>query len=183
MSPRRGLVILLEAAAAAVAAVRHGSGAARERRVLGGILIGDAVVYDMQSRFLLGPFVGRVAADVTALAPNEARLPEVGCLPGHLSIRLARQQGLEVTGLDLTTAMIERAPPQRRASRGTRQARHPSFLVGDVASLHTQPPIRSNTCVVLHPSGGQPDAMALALAVQTHPQRIERWACTLSWRI
>jgi hypothetical protein len=159
MSPRRGLVILLEAAAAAVAAVRHGSGAARERRVLGGILIGDAVVYDMQSRFLLGPFVGRVAADVTALAPNEARLPEVGCLPGHLSIRLARQQGLEVTGLDLTTAMIERA------------------------SLHTQPPIRSNTCVVLHPSGGQPDAMALALAVQTHPQRIERWACTLSWRI
>jgi len=131
--PRR-FVILLGAAATAVAVVRHGRGAATGRRVPGGIIIGDAVVYDALSRLVLGSLFGRIAADVAAVAPDGARVLEVGCGPGRLSIRLARQHGLEVTGLDLDPAMIERA--QANADRpGDGEARRPSFLVGDVASL------------------------------------------------
>ncbi len=53
--PRRFL-ILLGAAAAAVAVVRHGR-RAEGRRVPGGILIGDAAFYDASSRLLLGPLI------------------------------------------------------------------------------------------------------------------------------
>jgi SAM-dependent methyltransferase len=134
MGRRRGLVVLLGAAAAAVAVVRHGRRAAMGQRVPGGILIGDAAVYDTLSRVLLGPFLGRIAADVAAVAPDGARVLEVGCGPGHLSVRLARQHGLEVTGLDLDPAMIARA--RANADRlGDSDQRRPLFLVGDVASL------------------------------------------------
>jgi len=137
MGRPRTFVVLLGAAAAAVAAVavvRHGRGAATGRRVPGGILMGDAVVYDALSRLVLGSLFGRIAADVAAVAPDGARVLEVGCGPGRLSIRLARQHGLDVTGLDLDPAMIERA----RANAdhpGNGDERRPSFLVGDVASL------------------------------------------------
>jgi SAM-dependent methyltransferase len=128
--PRRFVILL----AAAAAAVRHGRRTARGHRVPGGILIGHAGAYDALSRLLLGPFVGRIAADVAAVAPDGARVLEVGCGPGHLSIRLARQHGLEVTGLDLDPAMIERA--RSNVDRlGDGDGRRPSFLVGDVASL------------------------------------------------
>jgi SAM-dependent methyltransferase len=131
--PRR-FVILLGATAAAVAAVRHGRRTARGHRVLGGVLIGHTGAYDALSRLLLGRFFGRIAADVAAVAPDRARVLEVGCGPGHLSVRLARQHGLEVTGLDLDPAMVARARANadRRADVGRRQ---PSYLVGDVASL------------------------------------------------
>jgi SAM-dependent methyltransferase len=131
--PRR-LVLLLAAAAAAVAVVRHGRRAGRRPRAPGGILIGDAVAYDALSRLLLGSFSGRIATDVAAVAPDGARVLEVGCGPGHLSIRLAGQHGLEVTGLDLDPAMIGRARANADR-RGNRDQSRPSFLVGDVASL------------------------------------------------
>jgi len=128
-------VILVGAAAAAVVVVRHGRRAARGRRVPGGILIGDAVVYDALShRLLLGSLFRRIAADVAAVASDGARVLEVGCGPGRLSIRLAREHGLDVTGVDLDPAMIERA--RANADRpGEGDQRGPSFLVGDVASL------------------------------------------------
>ncbi|MBI4261396.1 MAG: class I SAM-dependent methyltransferase [Actinobacteria bacterium] len=135
--PRRYGVLLGAAAgvAAAVAVVRHRRGSARGRRVPGGILVGDAAVYDaVAHRLVLGSLLGRVAADVAAVAPEGARVLEVGCGPGRLSIRLARQHGLDVTGLDLDPAMIERA--RANADRpGDGDGRRPSFLVGDVASL------------------------------------------------
>jgi SAM-dependent methyltransferase len=134
MGQRRRLVLLAGAAAAVVAVVRHGRRAAQGHRVPGGILIGDTAVYDRLSRLLLGSLLGRVATDVAAVAPEGARVLEVGCGPGHLSIRLARRHGLEVTGLDLDPAMIARARANAdRPDNGDR--RRPSFLVGDVASL------------------------------------------------
>jgi len=126
-------VILLGAAAVAAAAVRH-CRAASGHKVPGGILIGDAAAYDQMSRLLLGSFFGRIAADVEAAAPAGARVLEVGCGPGRLSIRLARQHGLDVTGLDLDPAMIGRARANA-AHPGNGGDRWPSFLIGDVAAL------------------------------------------------
>jgi SAM-dependent methyltransferase len=132
--PRR-LVILLAVAAAAAATVavkRHGGWG---RRVPGGILIGNTAAYDALShRLLLGSLFGPIAADVAAVALDGARVLEVGCGPGHLSIRLARQHGLEVTGLDLDPAMIERARANA-VHAGDSDDHRPSFVVGDVASL------------------------------------------------
>lgn len=137
----RTFAILLGAAAAAAAVVRHGRGAATGRTVPGGILIADAGIYDVMSRLLLGSFFEGVAADVAAIAPSGARVLEIGCGPGHLSLRLARQHDLEVTGVDLDPAMIARA----RASADRARAdidraddgdqRGPTFLVGDATSL------------------------------------------------
>jgi hypothetical protein len=82
----RKLVILGGAAAAAVAVMRHGRRAARGHQVAGGILIGDATVYDILSRLLLGSLIERIAADIAAVAPEGALVFEVGCGPGHLSL-------------------------------------------------------------------------------------------------
>jgi ubiquinone/menaquinone biosynthesis C-methylase UbiE len=97
--------------------------------------VGDPVVYDaLAHRLVLGSLFEGIAANVAAVAPDGARVLEVGCGPGRLSSRLAHQHGLEVTGLDLDPAMIERA--RANADRpGGGDARRPSFLVGDVASL------------------------------------------------
>jgi ubiquinone/menaquinone biosynthesis C-methylase UbiE len=133
--PRSILVVL--GAAAAVAAIVTGvyRRAASGRRVPGGILIGDAQAYDRLShRILLGSFFGGIAEDIEAKAARDDRVLEVGSGPGHLSIRLSHQLGLDVTGLDLDPAMIEvaRANAERAAGGDRRQ---PSFVLGDVASL------------------------------------------------
>jgi SAM-dependent methyltransferase len=137
MSRPRTVAIVLGAATAVVAAsavVRHTREASRGRAVPGGIIIGDAAVYDAASRLVLGPFLRRIAADVAATAPEGARVLEIGCGPGHLSIMLARRHGLDVTGVDLDPAMVERA--RANAVRTANGGGHsPSFLVGDVASL------------------------------------------------
>jgi SAM-dependent methyltransferase len=136
MSRPRSFAILLEAAAAVVAVgvVRHGCGG-MGRRVPGGILIGDAALYDaLGHRLLLGSLLDRIAADVAVVVPESARVLEVGCGPGRLSIRLARRYGLDVTGLDLDPAMIERARANAERSRDGDE-RRPEFIVGDVASL------------------------------------------------
>jgi SAM-dependent methyltransferase len=133
VQPRK-LVFLAGAAAAALAVLRHGRRAAQGHQASGGILIGDAVLYDALSRLLLGQLYTRIAADVAAVAPEGARVLEVGCGPGHLLIQLARHHRLEVTGLDLDPAMIARARANsRRAETGDQ--RRPAFLVGDVAAL------------------------------------------------
>ncbi|HET9722783.1 MAG TPA: class I SAM-dependent methyltransferase [Actinomycetota bacterium] len=124
--------IVLVASVAAVVAARHLRGDALGRRAPGGILIADAVVYDVLTALALGPFYAGVADHVAALAPAGARVLEIGCGPGNLSTRLARH-GLEVTGLDLDSAMIERA--RANAGHADNLLTRPSFLVGDVASL------------------------------------------------
>ncbi len=113
--------------------MRHGRGAIG-KHVPGGILVGDAAIYDAFShRLLLGSFFDRIALDVAAVAPEEGDVLEVGCGPGRLSVALAAR-GLGVTGLDLDPAMIDRA--RWNAGRADPPAdRTPTFTVGDVASL------------------------------------------------
>ena len=133
----RTVGILVGATAAAAAArvvLRHGRGA-MGRRAPGGILIRDVAAYDALShRLLLGSLFDRITADIARVAPVGARVLEVGCGPGRLSIRLAGRHGLDVTGLDLDPAMIERARANARHP-GEGDDRGPSFLVGDVGSM------------------------------------------------
>ena len=133
----RTVGILVGATAAAAAAgvvLRHGRGA-MGRRAPGGILIRDVAAYDALShRLLLGSLFDQIAADIARVAPVGGRVLEVGCGPGRLSIRLARRHGLDVTGLDLDPAMIERARANAGCP-GDGEDRRPSFLVGDVASM------------------------------------------------
>ncbi len=137
MSRPRAVAILLGATAvfaAGIAAARH-RGAAMGRRVPGGILIGSATAYDAFShRLVLASFFGPIADDVAAVAQGGARVLEVGCGPGRLSIALARRLGLDVTGLDLDPAMIERASVNADHEMGGDE-RRPTFVVGDVAAL------------------------------------------------
>jgi len=128
----RTFAIVLGAAAAARAIVRHGRSAGTGRAVPGGILIGDTGAYEVMSRLVLGTLFGGIAANVAATVPAGARVLEVGCGPGHLSTRLARH-GLDVTGLDLDPAMIDRA--RANADRAGGEQWRPSFVVGDVAAL------------------------------------------------
>jgi len=133
MARRRTYLAMLGVATGAVAAVRHVRHSPMGLHAPGGVLMRDAAAYDIQSRFLLGPFFRAVAADVAAAAPNGARVLEVGCGPGHLSIRLARDHGLAVSGLDLDPAMVERARANGERMVGDRP--RPTFELGDVAAL------------------------------------------------
>lgn len=130
---RTFVVLLLLAVGGAVAAVRHRRGAATGHAVPGGILISDVDAYDAMTRFVFRRFFERVAVDVAAAARDGARVLEIGCGPGHLSILLAGRHGFDVTGLDLDPSMIERA--HANADRRRDGAAPPTFMVGDVASL------------------------------------------------
>jgi len=132
--PRPSAVLLGASAVVAIVVVRYGRRVIG-RKMRGGTLIRDARLYDALShRILLGSLFDRVAADVATVAPDRARVLEVGCGPGRLSIRLAREYGLDVTGVDLDPAMIERARANAERSGEGEQGR-PSFVVRDVASL------------------------------------------------
>jgi SAM-dependent methyltransferase len=136
MARPRPILVILGAAAAVVGVVtivyrRAGTG----RRVPGGILIGDAHAYDRLShRILLGSFFGGIAEDIAAKAAQGDLMLEVGSGPGHLSIRMARELGVDVTGVDLDPAMIEVARANADQMTGE-DDRRPSFVLGDVASL------------------------------------------------
>lgn len=125
---------LAAAGAMAAAALRHGRAHDAGRPVPGGMLMRDVASYDRLSGFLVGSLFRGIADDVASAASKDARVLEVGCGPGHLSISMARRHGLDVTALDLDPDMIERA--RANASRpNTVDANVPSFVVGDVASL------------------------------------------------
>jgi SAM-dependent methyltransferase len=137
MARARTFVVLVGAAAGAAAIVavqRHGR-RVMGRTVPGGTLIRNAAAYDaLGHRLLLGRLLDRIAADVAAVAPDGARVLDVGYGPGRLSIRLSPRHSLDVTGLDLGPAMIQRA--RANAERpGDGDDRQPTFLVGDVASM------------------------------------------------
>lgn len=133
--PRVGVMALAAlTVGGAVALIHRSSRVATGRAVDGGVLIGDAGGYDRVSRLLFGPLFKGIAADVATIAPMGGKTLEVGCGPGLLSVRLARSHGLEVTGLDLDPAMIDRARANAMRSSGGGGPR-PSFVIGDVAAL------------------------------------------------
>ena len=159
MARRRKLVILAGGAAGAIAVLRHGRRATRRHRAPGGILIGDAVVYDALSRLLLGSLVERIAADTATVAPDGVRVLEVGCGPGHLSTRLAHHHGFDVTGLDLDPAMIARAQanadrPGTATSAGHRfsSATWPHWRSPTDASTWLSAPCRCTTGPIRRPA-------------------------------
>ena len=92
MPRRRTVTVILGGAVAAVAVLRHTRGAGG-LETPGGIIMGDAARYDALSGFLLGSFYDSVAADIAAAAPTGGRVLDVGCGPGHLATRLARDHG------------------------------------------------------------------------------------------
>jgi SAM-dependent methyltransferase len=135
MARPRWLLLTFGVAAVAAVAVGVYHRAASGRRVPGGILIADPRAYDRLShRILLGSFFGGISADIGATAAVGARVLEVGCGPGHLSVRMARQFGLDVTGLDLDPDMIEIARANAGASAAGAE-HQPTYVVGDVASM------------------------------------------------
>lgn len=117
----------------ALAIVRH-RGAGGGHDVPGGVVMNDAVGYDTVSRLLLGSLFDGIAANVASVIPAGGSVLEIGCGPGHLALRLARDHGLKLTALDLDPAMIARA--RANAERVPAVAREQlDFVVGDVAAL------------------------------------------------
>ena len=77
---------------------------------------------------------GPIAADIGANAPAGAAVLEVGCGSGPLSVRLAADHGLNVTGFDIDPTEVVRA--RARASRFADAGKPtPTFLVADVARM------------------------------------------------
>jgi SAM-dependent methyltransferase len=103
------------------------------KHVPGGILIADAGAYDTHSKILFGSLFRPIAENIAAVVGPTARVLEVGCGPGHLTVRLARDHHLDVTGLDLDPQMIGRA--QANADRNSNAGRSPAFVIGDVAVM------------------------------------------------
>jgi SAM-dependent methyltransferase len=129
---RRGVLVLgITAASVAAVVARHGRATLIGKQAPEGIVIGDAGMYDAMSRWLLAGFFRGVADDVASVAPDGARVLDLGCGPGQLAILLSREHGLDVTGLDVDPPMIRRA----RSNAVRAGGRRPSFVVGDVAHL------------------------------------------------
>ena len=128
----RTAAIMLGGAVAAVAILRQ-TRRPRGLETPGGITMGDAARYDSLSGLLLGSFYASIAADVAGAAPPSGQVLDVGCGPGHLANRLARDHGFEVTGLDLDPAMIARA--RSNAEHAVAAERRPAFVVGGVVAL------------------------------------------------
>jgi SAM-dependent methyltransferase len=133
MARRLGPLVFVALAIGAILFARRARDHIAGREAPGGILIADPRAYDTHSRLLFGSLFRAIASDIAATASPAAKVLEVGCGPGHLSIRLARGYGLDVTGLDLDPAMIERA--RANSVRSLARVGVPEFLVGDVAAL------------------------------------------------
>ena len=91
-----------------------------------------AGTYDALVASLLGGLYERVADEVAEAHPTGTIL-EVGSGPGRLAVRLAQTaSNLEITGVDISSAMVERA---NRLAVGAGLGERVRFEVGDVGAL------------------------------------------------
>jgi SAM-dependent methyltransferase len=135
-----GIAALVTAATGlAFLVTRLGRSHGPPRPVAGDILIDQVGIYDRVTGTLLAPYFRSVAEDIAATTTPSAKVLDVGCGPGHLSGLLAADHGLDVTGLDLDPAMIERARANAPGRSPGGPGRAASFLVGDVAALPFEP--------------------------------------------
>lgn len=133
--PRLRLIAAaLGVAGALGAAVHRAHRETRPTDTPGGILVPNPTAYDRLTGWFFRSLFGPIASDIAAVAPRGGSVLEVGCGPGHLSIRLATRHGLQVTALDLDPEMIDRAR-QNAARNAASGPPVPEFLVGDVAHL------------------------------------------------
>jgi ubiquinone/menaquinone biosynthesis C-methylase UbiE len=90
-------------------------------------------IYDRFARWPLRGFYRRLAAEVSAVAPNGGTILDVGTGPGMLLVELAeRRPDLRITGIDLSTDMVV------LAERNVRRAGHAARVevrTADVAAL------------------------------------------------
>ncbi len=100
-----------------------------------GRFVGNVASYDLGSRLLFGPLFRSIASDVAAVAPPAAEVLEVGCGPGHLAVRMARDHGLRVTASDLDPAMVARARGSVERAFAGGDARRPVCVEADVSAL------------------------------------------------
>lgn len=129
MARARTLALVIGGVVVGAALAQRIRGTAAGRDVAGGIVMNDAGFYDALTGVLLRSFFAGIAADIATVAPPHARVLEVGCGPGHLTRRLARE-GFDVTGVDLDPEMIEHARHNAEPSIGSS-----AFVAADVASL------------------------------------------------
>ena len=173
MSRLRRMAFMLGGAVAAVAVLRRSLGSGG-RETPDGIIMGDAARYDSLMGFVLGSFYASVAADVAVATRSGGRVLDVGCGPGHLANRLAREHGLEVTGLDLDPAMIERA--RANAVQTVVAERRPTFVVGGVAAtvvvgMSWPDEAARNVAPARRRTTASPVARTIAVAARARPPR------------
>ena len=105
-----------------------------------------APFYDWENARTLGradlPFWRRVAREA------QGHVLELGCGTGRLTLPLAKA-GVDLIGIDLADAMLERAKRRARASR-RRGARRPQLVRGDIRRLPFEP---ASFAMVLAPYG------------------------------
>jgi len=91
----------------------------------------SAGIYDRVTGLLFRRRYDDIASEITAAAPANASVLDVGCGPAEVLVRVARRSPtLRLTGVDVDAPMIERA---RRKAR--RAGVSPSFVVADAAKL------------------------------------------------
>jgi SAM-dependent methyltransferase len=96
----------------------------------------NAAGYDVASRVFLGPVYARLAAAIDDLAPRGAGVLDLGCGPGHLTVRLGRRRpDLRITGADVDPAMVDRAATNAARAFRRKAPGKPAFLVADAADL------------------------------------------------
>ena len=130
--PKRSWIIPAAMLGAAVVLYRNHAALERIGANVRDFSLPSAGMYDNLAASLLGGFYARVADEVAEAHPTGTIL-EVGSGPGRLAVRLAQTaSNLEITGVDISSAMVERA---NRLAVGAGLGERVRFEVGDVGAL------------------------------------------------
>jgi SAM-dependent methyltransferase len=131
-TPKRGWLVPIAALGAAAMLYRNRASLGKIRANVRAFDLPTAGMYDTLVASVLGGLYERVTDEVATSLPTGTVL-EVGSGPGRLAVLLARKApSLEVTGVDISPEMVERAA--RRAER-VGLGERVRFEFGDVGAL------------------------------------------------